>query len=113
MTDCLLANTSARNREIGVQASLSRALWRVQGALIHATQSSSTVDSTDAAEAFSKAAASIANAVREENKKRRSQRIRPLCNEYAFTIGHGHVGHIGTHQIMSRRTESTQREVSP
>lgn len=113
MMDCLLANTSARNPEIGAKAPLSRALCHAQSDLIHATESQPPENSKDATGAVTEAAAGIVDAAGAESTKPGGQRFRPLCNECAFTIGHGHVGHIGTHQIMGRRAESTQREVLP
>ena len=113
MMDCLLANTSARNPEIGAKAPLSRTLCHAQGDLIHAAQSRSSENSKDAAGVLTEAAAGIADAAGAESSKRGGQRFRPLCNERTFTIGHGHVEHIVTHQIMGGRTESAQREVSP
>ena len=111
--DCLLANTSARNREIGAKAPLSQALCHARNDLIHATQSQRPKNSKDAAGGVTEAAAGIADAAGAESSKRGGQRFRPLCNERTFTIGHGHVEHIVTHQIMGSRTESAQREVSP
>lgn len=113
MMDCLLANTSARNPEIGAKAPLSRALCHAQGDLIHATQSRSSENCKDAAGVLAEAAAGIADAAGAESTQRADQRFRPLCNERTFTIGHGHVEHIVTHQFMGGRTESAQREVSP
>ena len=113
MMDCLLANTSARNPEIGAKAPLSRALCDAQGDLIHATQSQRPENGKDAAGGVTEAAAGIADAAGAESSKRGGQRFRPLCNERTFTIGHGHVGYIVTHQIVGGRTESAQREVSP
>lgn len=49
MMDCLLANTSARNPEIGVKAPLSRVLCHARGDLIYAAQSRRSENSTDAA----------------------------------------------------------------
>ena len=113
MMDCLLANTSARNPEIGAKTPLSRALCHARGDLIHAAQSRRSENSKDAAGGVTEAAAGIADAAGAESSKRGGQRFRPLCNERTFTIGHGHVGHIVTHQIVGGRSESTQREVSP
>ena len=113
MMDCLLANTSARNPEIGAKTPLSRALCHAQGDLIHATQSQRPQNGKDAAGGVTEAAAGIANAAGAKSSKRGGQRFRPLCNERTFTIGHGHVGYIVTHQIVGGRTESAQREVSP
>ena len=113
MMDCLLANTSARNPEIGAKTPLSRALCHAQGDLIHATQSQRPQNGKDAAGGVTEAAAGIANAAGAESSKRGGQRFRPLCNERTFTIGHGHVGNIVTHRIVGGRTESIQREVSP
>ncbi len=113
MMDCLLANTSARNPEIGAKAPLSRTLCHAQGDLIHAAQSRRSENSTDAAGIVTEAAAGIADATGAECTQRADQRFRPLCNECAFTIGHDHVGNIVTHQFMGGRTESAQREVSP
>ena len=113
MMDCLLANTSARNPEIGAKTPLSRALCHAQGDLIHATQSQHLQSSKDAAGSLPETAAGIANAAGAKSSKRGGQRFRPLCNERTFTTGHGHMGYIGTHQIMGDRTESAQREVSP
>ena len=113
MMDCLLANTSARNPEIGAKTPLSRALCHAQGDLIHATQSHRPGNGKDAAGSVTEAAAGIANAAGAKSTQHGGQRFRPLCNECAFTIGHCHVGHIVTHQIMGGRTESTLREVSP
>ena len=113
MMDCLLANTSARNPEIGAKAPLSRALCNALGDLIHAEQSRRSENSKDAAGVATEAAAGIADAAGTKSTQHGSQRFRPLCNERTFTIGHGHVGYIGTHQIMGGRTESTKREVSP
>ena len=113
MMDCLLANTSARNPEIGAKTPLSRALCHAQGDLIHATQSQRPQNGKDAAGGVTEAAAGIADAAGAESSIRGGQRFHPLCNECAFTIGHGHVGHIVVHQIMGGRTESAQREVSP
>lgn len=113
MMDCLLANTSARNPEIGAKAPLSRALCHAQGDLIHAAHSRGSENSKDAAGVVKEAAAGIADAAGAESSKREGQRFCPLCNERTFTIGHGHVGYIVTHQIVGGRTESTQREVSP
>ena len=113
MMDCLLANTSARNPEIGAKAPLSRVLCHAQGNLIHAEQSRRSESSKDAAGVVTETAAGIADAAGAESSKRGSQRFRPLCNERTFTIGHGHVGNIVTHRIVGGRTESTQREVSP
>ena len=113
MMDCLLANTSARNPEIGAKTPLSRALCHAQGDLIHATQSQRPQNGKDAAGGVTEAAAGIAIAAGAKSSKRGGQRFRPLCNERTFTIGHGHVEHIVTHQNMGGRTESAQREVSP
>ena len=113
MMDCLLANTSARNPEIGVKAPLSRVLCHARGDLIYAAQSRRSENSTDAAGIVTEAAAGIADAAGAESSKRGGQRFRPLCNERTFTIGHGHVGNIVTHRIVGGRTESAQREVSP
>jgi hypothetical protein len=111
--DCLLANTSARNRAIGAKAPISSALCHARGDLIHAAQSRRSENSKDAAGVVTEAAAGIADAAGVESSKRGGQRFRPLCNERTFTIGHGHVDHIVTHQFMGGRTESAQREVSP
>ena len=113
MMDCLLANTSARNPEIGAKAPLSRTLCHAQGDLIYATQSQPPENGTDAAGGVTEAAAGIADAAGAESSKREGQRFCPLCNERTFTIGHGHVGNIVTHRIVGGRTESIQREVSP
>ena len=113
MMDCLLANTSARNPEIGVKTPLSRALCHAQGDLIYATQSQPPENGKDATGAVTEAAAGIVDAAGAESTQRADQRFRPLCNERTFTIGHGHVGYIVTHQIVGGRTESAQREVSP
>ena len=113
MMDCLLANTSARNPEIGAKAPLSRVLCHARGDLIYAAQSRRSENSTDAAGIVTEAAAGIADAAGAESTQRADQRFRPLCNERTFTIGHGHVGYIVTHQIVGGRTESAQREVSP
>jgi len=113
MMDCLLANTSARNPEIGAKAPLSRALCHARDDLILATQSQCLKNGKDAAGGIVEAAAGIADAARTKNSKRGGQRFRPLCNERTFTIGHGHVGYIVTHQIVGGRTESARREVSP
>ena len=113
MMDCLLANTSARNPEIGVKAPLSRVLCHARGDLIYAAQSRRSENSTDAAGIVTEAAAGIADAAGAESSKREGQRFCPLCNERTFTIGHGHVGNIVTHRIVGGRTESIQREVSP
>ena len=113
MMDCLLANTSARNRAIGANAQISSALCHEQGNLIHATQSQSPKNGKDAAGGIVEPTAGIADAARTKSMQHGGQRFRPLCNKCAFTIGHGHVGHIVTHQIMGGCTESTLREVSP
>ena len=113
MMDCLLANTSARNPEIGAKTPLSRALCHAQGDLIHATQSHRPGNGKDAAGSVTEAAAGIANAAGAKSTQHGGQRFRPLCNERTFTIGHGHVEHIVAHQNMGVRTESAQREVSP
>ena len=113
MMDCLLANTSARNRAIGAKAPISSALCHAQDNLIHATQSQRPKNGKNAAGGFAEAAAGIADATGAKSMQHGGQRFRPLCNECAFTIGHCHVGHIVTHQIMGGRTESTLREVSP
>lgn len=113
MMDCLLANTSARNPEIGAKALLSRTLCHAQGDLIHAAQSRSSENSKDATGVLTEAAAGIADAAGAERSKRENQRYCPLCNERTFTVGHGHVGNIVTHRIVGGRTESFQREVSP
>ena len=113
MMDCLLANTSARNPEIGAKAPLSLALCHARGDLIYAAQSRRSENSTDAAGIVTEAAAGIADAAGTESTQRADQRFRPLCNERTFTTGPGHMGYIGTHQIMGGRTESTKREVSP
>lgn len=113
MMDCLLANTSARNPEIGAKAPISRALCHARGDLIQAAQSRHSENSKDAAGVLTEAAAGVADAAGAESSKRGGQRFGPLCNECAFTIGHGHVEHIGTHRIMGGRTESAQREVLP
>ncbi len=57
MMDCLLANTSARNPEIGAKTPLSRALCHAQGDLIHATQSQRPQNGKDAAGGVTEAAA--------------------------------------------------------
>ena len=111
--DCLLANTSACNRAIGAKTPISSALCHARDNLIHATQSQCLKNGKDAAGGIVEAAAGIADAARTKSMQRGGQRFRPLCNERAFTIGHCHVGHIVTHQIMGGRTESTLREVSP
>ena len=111
--DCLLANTSARNPEIGAKASLSRTLCHAQGDLIHATQSHRPGNGKDAAGSVTEAAAGIANAAGAKSTQHGGQRIGPLCNERTFTIGHGHVDNIGTHQFMDSRTKPTKWEVSP
>ena len=113
MMDCLLANTSARNPEIGAKTPLSRALCHAQGDLIHATQSQRPQNGKDAAGGVTEAAAGIAIAAGAKSSKRGGQRFRPLCNECAFTIGHGHVDNISTHQFVGGRTEPIKREVSP
>ena len=113
MMDCLLANTSARNPEIGAKTPLSRALCHAQGDLIHTAQSQRPEKGKDAARVVTETAEDIADAAGAETSKRGGQRFRPLCNERTFTTGHGHMGYIGTHQIMGGRTESTKREVSP
>ena len=113
MMDCLLANTSARNPEIGAKTPLSRALCHAQGDLIHATQSQRPQNGKDAAGGVTEAAAGIAIAAGAKSSKRGGQRFRPLCNERTFTIGHGHVDNIGTHQFMDSRTKPTKWEVSP
>jgi len=111
MMDCLLANTSARNPEIGAKTPHSQALCHAQGDLIHAEQSQRLENSKDAAGFVTEAAAGIADAAGAESTQLADQRFRPLCNERTFTIGHGHVEHIVTHQFMGGRTESAQREV--
>ena len=113
MMDCSLANTSARNREIGAKAPISSALCHARDDLIHATQSQCLGYGKDAAGGIAEATAGIADAARAKSMQHEGQRFRPLCNECAFTIGHGHVGYIGTHQIMGGRTEAAQWEVSP
>lgn len=113
MMDCLLANTSARNRAIGAKAPISSELCHARNDLIHATQSHRMKYCKDAAGGISEATAGIADTAGAKSMQYEGQRFRPLCNECAFTIGHGHVGHIVTHQIMGGRTESTLREVSP
>ena len=113
MMDCLLANTSARNPEIGAKASLSRTLCHAQGDLIHATQSHRPGNGKDAAGGVTEAAAGIAIAAGAKSSKRGGQRFRPLCNERTFTIGHGNVDNIGTHPFVGGRTEPIKREVSP
>ena len=111
--DCLLANTSARNRAIGAKAPISSALCHARDDLIHATQSQRLEYCKDAAGGIAEATAGTADAAGAKSMQHGGQRFRPLCNDCAFTIGHDHVGHIGTHQIMGGRTESTLREVSP
>ena len=113
MMDCLLANTSARNPEIGAKTPHSRTLCHAQGDLIYAAQSQPPENGKDAAGGVTEAAAGISNGAGAKSTQQGSQRFRPLCNERAFAIGHDHVGHIGTHQIRGGRTESTQREVAP
>ena len=113
MMDCLLANTSARNPEIGAKTPHSQALCHAQSDLIHTAQSQRPEKGKDAARVVTETAEDIADAAGAETSKRGGQRFRPLCNERTFTIGHGHVEHIVTHRIMGGRTESTQREVSP
>lgn len=113
MMDCTITNTSACNREIGVKAPILQALCHAGRHLIHATQSHSSENSKDGAADFAEAATGIADAAADESTQHGGQRICPLCNECAFTIGHGHVEHIGTHQIVGGRTESSLREVSP
>ena len=111
--DCLLANTSARNRAIGAKAPISSALCHAQDNLIHATQSQCLKNGKDAAAGIAEATAGIADAAGVKSTQHGGQRFRPLCNERAFTIGHGHVDNIGTHQCMGSRTEPTTREVLP
>jgi len=113
MMDCLLANTSARNREIGAKAPIASALCHARDDLIHTTQSQRLKNDKDAAGGIVETTSGIADATGAESMQHGGQRFRPLCNECAFTIGHGHVGHIVTHQIMGGRTEPAQREVSP
>jgi hypothetical protein len=113
MMDCLLANTSARNPEIGGTPPISQALCNARNDLIHATQSQHLKCGKDAAGGIVEVTAGITDAAGAKNTQCGNQRFRPLCNECAFTIGHGHVVHIVTHKIMGGRTESTLREVSP
>ena len=113
MMDCLLANTSARNRAIGAKAQISSALCHAQDNLIHATQSQRPKNGKNAAGGFAEAAAGIADATGAKSMQHGGQRFRPLCNECAFTIGHGHVDNISTHQFVGGRTEPIKREVSP
>ena len=111
--DCLLANTSARNRAIGAKAPIASALCHARDDLILATQSQCLKNGKDAAGGIVEAAAGIADAARTKSMQHGGQRFRPLCNERTFTIGHGNVDNIGTHPFVGGRTEPIKREVSP
>lgn len=111
--DCLLANTSACNRAIGAKTPISSALCHARDNLIHATQSQCLKNGKDAAAGIAEATAGIADAAGVKSTQHGGQRFRPLCNECAFTIGHGHVDNISTHQFVGGRTEPIKREVSP
>lgn len=109
MRNCILANTGACKRAIG----LAQGLCAVDRDLIPAVQSVQPCGTTDATVGLENTAAGHADAAGDESVNHGVPRIGPLCNERTFTIGHGHVDNIVTHQIMGGRTESTQREVSP
>ena len=109
MRNCILANTGACKRAIG----LAQGLCAVDRDLIPAVQSGHSRGTTDATAGLANTAAGHANAAGGETVNHGVPRIGPLCNERTFTIGHGHVDNIGTHQVMGSRTEPTTREVLP
>ena len=109
MRNCTLANTGACKRAIG----LAQALYAVDRELIPAEQSHQSHGATDATAGLANTAADHADAAGGDSVNHAVPRIGPLCNERAFTIGHGHVDNIGTHQCMGSRTEPTTREVLP
>lgn len=102
MCNCILANTGACNRAIG----LARALNAVEHDLIPAMQNVQPRGAIDTAAGLANNAAGHTGASGGESVSFGGARIGPLCNERTFTIGHGHAGNIGA----SRRTAS---EVSP
>ncbi len=109
MRNCILANTGACKRAIG----LAQALCAVDRDLIPAAQSHQSPGATDATAGLANTAAGHAHAAGGESVSCEAPRIGPLCNERTFTIGHDHVDNIGTHQFVGSRTEPTKREVSP
>lgn len=109
MRNCILANTGACKRAIG----LAQGLCAVDRDLIPTVQSVQPRGTTDAMAGLANTAAGHADAAGGESVNHGVLRIGPLCNERTFTIGHGHVDNIGTHQCMGSRTEPTTREVLP
>ena len=109
MRNCTLANTGACKRAIG----LAQALYAVDRDLIPAVQSVQPCGATDATAGLANTAADHADAAGGESVNQGVPRIGPLCNERTFTIGHGHVDNIGTHQFVGGRTEPSKRKVSP
>ena len=109
MRNCILANTGACKRAIG----LAQGLCAVDRDLIPPVQSVQPSGTTDATAGLENTAAGHANAAGGESVNHGVPRIGPLCNERTFTIGHGHVDNIGTHQFVGGRTEPIKREVSP
>ena len=109
MRNCTLANTGACKRAIG----LAQRLCAVDRDLIPTVQSGQSRGTTDATAGLANTAASHTNAAGGESVSCEGRRIGPLCNERTFTIGHGHVDNIGTHQFMDSRTKPTKWEVSP
>ena len=109
MRNCILANTGACKRAIG----LAQRLCAVDRDLIPTVQSVQSRGTTDSTAGLANTAAGYADAAGSESVSCEGPRIGPLCNERTFTIGHGHVDNIGTHQFMGSRTKPTKREVSP
>ena len=109
MRNCILANTGACKRAIG----LAQGLCAVDRDLIPAVQSVQPCGTTDATAGLANTAADHADAAGGDSVNHAVPRIGPLCNERTFTIGHGHVDNIGTHQFVGGRTEPIKREVSP
>jgi hypothetical protein len=109
MRNCILANTGACKRAIG----LAHGLCAVDRDLIPAVQSGQSRGTTDATAGLANTAAGHTDAADSDFVNHGVPRIGPLCNERTFTIGHDHVDNIGTHQFMDSRTKPTKWEVSP
>ena len=109
MRNCILANTGACKRAIG----LAQGLCAVDRDLIPTVQSVQPSGTTDATAGLANTAAGHTNAAGGESVSCEGPRIGPLCNERTFTIGHGNVDNIGTHPFVGGRTEPIKREVSP
>ncbi len=90
MTDCTLANTSSRNRAIGLSGRFSQALCVVTNDLIPAMQSHHMCKRKDGTAGLVETAAGHADAAGGESVNYGGWRIGPLCNESKFTIDHDH-----------------------